>query len=812
MTILPAPRTHARPPSDRRSFADYAHAGFQCDLLPIAHPATPISPSSGLKREKIGKIPALMRANGCVGFHNWTAHVTSPQDVKLYDTWRSQSDCPWGIGIQGRATPAVDIDVDDPHHAESFHLVVLMALGATLCRRVASAKTGELGPRRLLPYRSNAPLHPWSIAFEIEGRRHMVELKASGQQWVAEGVHPRGGEYTWVDGQSPAHIGHTQLIELSERESEALQLAIMAHVRGLGGTVLESSSRRSAGSLVPLQEDLLAPSLKDLRAAIAAIPNDLPREDWIRALAAIKGAAGKDAEAIYPVAEDWCLQWEQNTPDDIRATWNSLRAPYRVGWSFISRLAKSASGGAYRPPSDFDDTVVTDIRDNDRAAAALAMFERYVWIHNVSQPLDLHTGELLRREQFNAANYRIGDPASTKNSAWAVFLRNGDYREVAQGLTFRPDRPLRLVEDLAGLAGPCINTWRSPPPLDPAPVTDDEVRIWLDHAEYLMPSLEEREAVLNWLAWVVQNQSEKPNFALVLGSTYEGVGKDMFLEPLRTAVGSRYVRELKPHELTSRFTGHLRETKLLIVQEMHSFERREMANLLKPLLASPPDTLTIELKGRDGYAVPNIVAAVFCTNEANALAIDATGRRYLVAWCDAPPRPPADYSALHSWLHEHGGKELAARFLMQRDVSRFDAKGRAPASASREGMRRAGRSKLEEFIEDGITNRDYPLEADLISLEDLRLSLPSDVFGKHGRPSSETLAGLLRKQGAIRIDKLALGGPPPTVSAPLGYAREAVVYAVRNGAAYADLAKDELRALYWTQRAARVSGGVDDAD
>jgi hypothetical protein len=401
---------------------------------------------------------------------------------------------------------------------------------------------------------------------------------------------------------------------------------------------------------------------------------------------------------------------------------------------------------------------------------------------------------------FNARLHEVGDPSCAKMSAWGVFGREGQHRVTVVGLTFRPGMPQRVHEELHGLSGPTINTWRPVYRPPPSTVTDDMVAPFLAHALYLMPDATERRDALDWMAWVSQNQNEKPNFALVLGSTFEGVGKDMFLEPMRAAIGAKYVREVRPADLINKFTSYLVQTKLLIVQEMHSFEQRATANILKPLLASPPDTLTIEMKGREPYQVPNIVAAVFCTNERNALAIDGTGRRYLVTWCDAAPQSATYYADLRRWLND-GGAEMAASYLLQRDVTAFNAKGRAPQSASREDMRKASRTKVEEWIEDGISEAEGDFAPDLVIAETLRTAIPSAAIGKYGVMSSEQFANKLRSTGATRMgDKLSLGAAPIGLETPVGLKRENTVYALRNAELYRDLPKEALKAAYWAEQ------------
>ncbi len=433
-----------------------------------------------------------------------------------------------------------------------------------------------------------------------------------------------------------------------------------------------------------------------------------------------------------------------------------------------------------------------------------AMFARFAWCERLCCAVDLATGDTLNQVQFDTRNYRLGNIGSRSQSPWIIFRLHGDRRLNVDSLTFRPGGE-RLVDE-PGI-GRCVNTWLPDPnPLTETP-TDEDVRPFLDHAAFVIPDAREREIVLNWMAAVAQRQGEKPNWAIVLGSTVEGVGKDLLLNPLRRAIGRSYVREIDASELISGFTGFKAKCKLLIVQEMENFERRRTANLLKNLLASPPEYLRVNEKHEKPYDTPNIMACVFMSNEFDAIQIGAGDRRYFVAWSSQLPKPADYYQSLVAW-GKAGGWDKAAAWLLARDVSTFDMFGRAPDSPAKTNMRKASRSLLQEWIEDGIEERTAPFQSDLICLQEVYRQLPPEIFGRGGhlKPSMQKLCDALIKAGAQRCGRMRLGRRPPFTEG-----QQVRLMSIRRHEMFAGESNEKLRELFWILRD-RLELGPDPLD
>lgn len=157
--------------------------GLTADLLPVvSNPRAVIAPDSTLK--DLGKTPS--RYNGArqaVGIGKWTERSTTPAEIA---GWMRERD--YGICLQTRRVRALDVDVTDPELASGIH-----------------AHLAHLG----LPVRSRANASKFLLAFELPGEFHkrrvkcaagMIEFLATGQQFIAVGLHPSGARYEWSGG------------------------------------------------------------------------------------------------------------------------------------------------------------------------------------------------------------------------------------------------------------------------------------------------------------------------------------------------------------------------------------------------------------------------------------------------------------------------------------------------------------------------------------------------------------------------------------------------------------------------------------
>ena len=158
----------------------------------------------------------------------------------------------------------------------------------------------------------------------------------------------------------------------------------------------------------------MAPSLEAIARALAAIPNDVDYDTWLKIGAAVKGSAPTGEEqGAFDLWEDWSLQYGGNTPEMVQAKWESLHSP-KVGWDYLTRYATDQGDGTfYGAWEDFDATQDPppsgEVSKGPLVSSKVqAVFDRYVWVERLKRMCDRETGDLLDREQFNVRNAHIG--------------------------------------------------------------------------------------------------------------------------------------------------------------------------------------------------------------------------------------------------------------------------------------------------------------------------------------------------------------------------------------------------------------------
>lgn len=792
-------RQHTSPKQQQSHFHDYARAGFGADLLPILPYDALInadSPSRESLEKHKGKVPGRKFARGWMGFANWTQHRARPSDIGLWTSWDAS------VGMQGRRFPALDIDVDDPELADAICREAISFLGE------APIRFGR-GSRRVLVY-SGAGIAKRRIAF---GRQDLptqaIELLGDGQFYVVEGVHPATKQpYYWQNERSLASVGPDGLISISPERIDAFFARVGSLIESFGCEVTQRS-KNGRGAATVCQEGLLAPSISAIERALAGLPNEVGYDDWITLGRAVRASAGPDRDSEgLALFTDWSLTWGGNTPEVCEAKWASFSPPHKVGWDYLASYATEHGDGTFNAATeDFDAVAEAPVAGTQTGplvtTSVQAMFNRYVWVEALERACDLTTGELLTRTQFNVRNAHLGDPTKVSDCAWAIFISNPRRLKAVKGVTYRPNGELFVTEDLPGLVGPCVNLWHGPTEALPTTVTDADVGPWLDHVALVIPDERERGIVLDWLAWIIQNPGAKPNWAVLIGSTWEGMGKDLMLDPVRMALGAANVREIGPGDIMSQWTWWAANTRLVIVEEMHSFERKETMNRLKPLIAAPPYTLTINKKGQPQYEVPNLIASIFFTNMDNALALSKQDRRFMVCWNDGRPREKEYYAGLVAW-YAAGGCNKAARWLQLRDVSGFDAKGRAPDTEAKGAMARASRTGFEELIEDDLNDGEGCFSHSLFALEEV-VAHVNNRLGATRKISPQRVAAALRRLNCDQIGRGSLGEPPEMCRHPgVSLRRESTVYG-RCADHVLGASPAEIKAAYWAERRVDVA-------
>jgi hypothetical protein len=134
--------------------------------------------------------------------------------------------------------------------------------------------------------------------------------------------------------------------------------------------------------------------------------------------------------------------------------------------------------------------------------------------------------------------------------------------------------------------------------------------------------------VLDWIADIVQNPSDKPGTCLVLYSTARGVGKSTLFILLRSILGA--LAQNLPHDfLTRKFNHQLAYCLLGFIDDI-SYQVKKDAATMRTLITS--EYRYVEKKGKDGNDMRDCTRYLITSNHKHIVDIDSVNgeRRYTI--------------------------------------------------------------------------------------------------------------------------------------------------------------------------------------
>lgn len=657
------------------------------ELLPVIPVGGKLTATSKINPALLGKVPGTRGADGLwSGFggsfaKNFNAELA---DIK---TWHASGA---SIGMQARIFSPADLDIEHAAFAKEVHELTVKHLGD------AAVRYREGSHRRLLQYclaDGETPFRKRRVKFLIDGKEHAVELLGFGQYYNVEGPHPKGGQYFWDNGH-PCERGPQGTPQIKKAMVDAFfaEFRDLLDVNGYP-VVAENNANDSTKKRTGLDDPKhWAPSPEAVLELLRQYrPEHHDHDIYVQHLAAIKASLGPHRDEFKGEVLEWSPGVRSTEPDQFETRWASI-TDSSLGWSWLCGEASTA-GYHEDAQADFDDHKITPeqagtVPDPNGMSPIDKMVREYAWVQQQERYMHLPSMEMVTATAVNAANTDVAEFGKTGTNSAAAQLHNHPHALKVVMTTYRPGQPT-LIKDYnkRGILVAAVNQWRRSNVVPAMNVTDDGVRLWLNHVVLIFGPLNGPAArhFLDWCAFVLQNPGVKIGHCIVVFGETHGTGKDTVFVPFFRAVGEHNVSTITPAMLAEPWTYYLL-AQLVRVEEMMNFKRGEVANKLKPMLTTPPETVTINEKNVKQYDIPNIQNWVMFTNHENAIPIEDTDRRYWIHRCvlDAP-REPAYYAALYAW-YGSGGTEKVAGWLMQRDVSAFNPMAPPPDTDAKREM------------------------------------------------------------------------------------------------------------------------------
>jgi hypothetical protein len=211
-----------------------------------------------------------------------------------------------------------------------------------------------------------------------------------------------------------------------------------------------------------------------------------------------------------------------------------------------------------------------------------------------------------------------------------------------------------------------------------------------EHIEYL----------LNWMAYAVQYPGRQGEVAVVLRGK-EGTGKGVLAKQFGRLFGAHFRHVVHAQHLVGHFNAHLQQCSLLFADEAFFAGDRSHESTLKALITE--ETLLIEPKGIDPFAVPNCVHLIMSSNSDWVVPAGADARRYFVLnVSDAHMQDHRYFAGIQTQM-DNGGREGLLHHLLNRDLSSFNVRfvPQTQALAEQKAFSRRGIDRLVEIIAHG---------------------------------------------------------------------------------------------------------------
>lgn len=381
-------------------------------------------------------------------------------------------------------------------------------------------------------------------------------------------------------------------------------------------------------------------------------------------------------KALELMAEHW--------NDRCQPPWSDEELQQIVKNAF--NYASVVPPGGDTPEHDFGDPDMEDDEgeygpppvNGEQEERYAGLMDQWVWVAQSKMFFRRKDGLMYDRQSFDSMYNFIAEKGSISQE---IFENARSMRKFSR-MDFLPEQP----EFAQG--GEVYNTWR---PSDLVPQEGDPT-IFLEHMDYMFEDVMERNMVLNYLAWCVQNPAEKPNFALVIKGK-QGTGKSFIGQVMERIFGPHNTGRPMNASIQSQFNGWARNVKLVVIEELMVKGRVDLMNHLKPMVTDP--IIEVNEKYMPTQRVTNNCVILAFTNHDDALPVEDDDRRYAIAISEAFPREDEYYRRLFSWAEKEGGDAIIWDYLKKRDIGNFNGKGRAPTSASKDEMREAARTDYD---------------------------------------------------------------------------------------------------------------------
>lgn len=374
-----------------------------------------------------------------------------------------------------------------------------------------------------------------------------------------------------------------------------------------------------------------------------------------------------------------------------------------------------------------------------KEALVEAVNKDYVWDTHGLQIYSLKTRMYVRKDGFmsNYQNQQVEVGENRSVGLGSYWMKSPQRRNV-NGLALAPK------EGEITSTG-AFNTWRgyacSPSEGDITPFTEV--------FNHLLPDEIDRKFITAWLAKLIQSPEIPFKVALAIHGRMQGTGKNTIFEAVAELLHPQHWHVIGNAQLTSTFNDWQLDKVFVIGDEVSNSSSRSEADLMKRYITATENS--INPKGFPALRQPNLIKYVLLSNRDEIVHIEGEDRRYYVAETIGIPlsKPIAD--RFYSWK-KSGGLSHLLHHLLHFDASMFDPTAPAPMTIAKAGVIEAGKSGLETWVEEEVSER-VAIGKRLVSASSV---LHAYQQATRQLSSDKAVSNALKRAGGVKVPKQAL--------------------------------------------------------
>jgi hypothetical protein len=390
-------------------------------------------------------------------------------------------------------------------------------------------------------------------------------------------------------------------------------------------------------------------------------------------------------------------------------------------------------------------------------------------VHDTGQKLDVGKfKEHSRWAALNTVEVKLGakgELVRTKVSAAPVWVK-WPLRRFVSRVTYAPGQP-KITESNE------YNNWNG---WGVKPKQGD-VKPFLKLFDFIFADVEpdQREWVLDWMAYPIQNPGVKMFAAVVVHGVAQGTGKSLIGYTLGQIYGTNF-KEITNDDLEDGQTWWAENKQFIMGDEITGNDNRAYASMLKRLVTQ--EAMKINIKFIPQFEIPDCINYYFTAQHGDAFFLEDHDRRYFVCEVTQPPMIEQFYKNYDYWRKHQDGPAHLMHWLLNRKISnKFNPYAHAPDTRAKRRMILAGKGELSRWVHDMLENTAHVIvSGQMRHARDLFTSNELLSMYKTQYPDGKaTVTGMGRALSNAGCPQVAGGAP---LRAPDG--SQGRYYAVRN--------------------------------